>query len=1147
MKSRTSTWLKIACIALIPMLLLTTGCAKRDAQKAQVSAQTAKDAASSARAPGYAPNEFKDANTLFMNAEQQFNNGEYKQSIATYQSAEGRFKNAERVATEQGPRIQAAVQKIEDALAMAEENVQKARDGGGLQPEEINPVDQAVQDKKTDFEGNFRNEADIEKLNDFLTQVEQVVKQTESLALAHLKPLAATAKDEVQVLVDKAQELKADTHVPDQYNQAMAKFNEMQTAERDGQWQQMIDLAGELKTPLNQIIIASQEKAAGDILRQTEQTIAEAKQINLQLDGFTNAIQQAETALQNGKTKLQSQDYAGAIASADVAKTAITSAYQAVSQQAQQLIDSAKTNLQNAIDQEAKTYAPSVVTQVQEAIAGAEELLQSEKYTLAYTTARNAQQASGKAVDAARRGKAQVALQKAEKPFSLLHSQGGAKYAKEAYGNAVSALEDLRSKMKSGEFEAVVEGVPSAVQVVQTGIEALAQSGAKMLAQTNAALKNAQKAKAQEWVAMQYANAINYRDAAEKDLKAKRFLSSFRQAESSMKAAQEAEGKSYQLRAEQNQRNAAALIKEARRAEQNRLSPLAYRQAVQAFEETASLLKNRQNQEAYSKSVVAAEKADQALNNLVIVAREKTDSALTAKAMTYSQPEIEEALAFLNRAEEAQTAKQYTAANENSIESAKLAEKAEDFTWKQRSYALLRSLEGLKAEMENHLAPEKAPAIYREALSNLADAKVQQIDRNFKTCYEYADKARQNRDAAWSSMNGDLNQTLAELKQTADWMGKNALDADGRDLKLKLLETIPPLEQQIGLQNWCGAYAAAENCLKIAGKVSGTMETQNRKIMAKRLNESLVSYRQDHVLNVVPDESKKIDEALRSLKSPHDGETYSDAYQKYQEATAEIRNLPKAIETQATQQAEEIALTLQQANDAGATNFYKDWYRKLSSELQLLRNAIRGNAAKDIAAHLKKLEKEAPELLVATQIAVDEDNYLQALERQLNLMNNVLQDFGFLAELPKDLIVAARSTEYKLDKTVTNMYRAMQGKVSVRTFRINAELLEEAVKDMDVPKSMKSIQKKAIASFIHFRKASEGFEAYGQSDMHDIYFRERALKNAYAHLEESAVINEALAFEISGARKLSKVESVQWKLKNIEKALGRFYYNWQTD
>ena len=41
---RTSTWLKICCILLIP-LFLTTGCAKRDAQKAITQAQTAKDEA----------------------------------------------------------------------------------------------------------------------------------------------------------------------------------------------------------------------------------------------------------------------------------------------------------------------------------------------------------------------------------------------------------------------------------------------------------------------------------------------------------------------------------------------------------------------------------------------------------------------------------------------------------------------------------------------------------------------------------------------------------------------------------------------------------------------------------------------------------------------------------------------------------------------------------------------------------------------------------------------------------------------------------------------------------------------------------------------------------------------------------------------
>ncbi|HQH72820.1 MAG TPA: DUF4398 domain-containing protein, partial [bacterium] len=105
---RTSTWLKICCILLIP-LFLTTGCAKRDAQKAITQAQAAKDEAQRAQAPGYAPRQFEDANRMFNQAQQQFDAGEYKQAIESAVQSEGRFKNSISVAAEVKPRVEAII------------------------------------------------------------------------------------------------------------------------------------------------------------------------------------------------------------------------------------------------------------------------------------------------------------------------------------------------------------------------------------------------------------------------------------------------------------------------------------------------------------------------------------------------------------------------------------------------------------------------------------------------------------------------------------------------------------------------------------------------------------------------------------------------------------------------------------------------------------------------------------------------------------------------------------------------------------------------------------------------------------------------------------------------------------------------------
>ncbi|HOJ58996.1 MAG TPA: hypothetical protein PK878_01795 [bacterium] len=1141
---RTSTWLKILCMILIP-LLLTTGCAKRDAQKAIAQAQAAKDEAQRAQAPGYAPRQFEDANRMFNQAQQQFDAGEYKQAIESAVQAEGRFKNSISVAAEVKPRVEAIIRQIEDALAKATGNVDKARSANVLTPEEINPVASEVDGLRQRLETEVRNMVDEEQLNAFLTEVEQTVAHTETLALAYLKPQANTAKEEVDALIARAQEMKADIFLPERFNQVMQQYGQLEAGEQEGNWQAVIDLAGQMKDPLNQIIQASQEKAAGEILRETAQRIAQAKQLNLQnVPAYSSAIEMAETSLQSGQTALQNQDYAGAINAADAAKASLQQAYQAVGQEAQRLIESAKANLQSAIDQEAEKYAPSVISQVREGIEGSEDLLKAQNFAMAYQAAQRAFQASADAQDAGHRGRAQLALDAAEKPFSILYSQGGSQYAPEAYSQAQAAIQDLRNKLKNKEYDAVVEGSPAAAQIAQKALQALAQAAREHIQKAEKALEEARQANAPDWVGMQFANAVNLRSAAEKNLLTERYLDSIRNSEAAVKTAGDAQARAYQLQTEQNLRRADEFLAQAKRAEQDRLSPLAYRQAVQTREATIRLIEQRQYREGYESSLVALQKAEQALNNLVLTARAQTDSALAAQAMEYSPEDLQKALALLTQAEEAQAARNYPTANELAIQSAQLASQAEYATWKVRSAQLIQDLKGTKEELEYHLAPVKTPDLYHEVLVNLAEAQVKQIDQDYKASFDHADKAREAKEKIWASMRDRLNQTLAEIKQAADWLGENTLEPKGRDLKVKMLEPVPDLEQKIALRDWRAAHAAAEKCLDTAQKTMDKLKDQNRAVMARQLQNTLAEYKKSNVLAILPEKQEQFQKTLRSLSRSEPDVTYAEAYQQFQESSQAVENLPKTIVAEANVQIEEIANILRQADEAGALKYYKDWYRQQSSNLQLLRNAVRGENHEEIAKYMKILEKEAPKLLLATQKAAAEDQYLTNLQSNLNQMNNVFQDFGFLGSMSKNIIIAARLTEHQLEKTVKDMYLALQGTMTVSTFRINAELLEEAVKGMTPPDTMKNIHNKAIQSFVAFRKAAEGFEIYGQSDAYDLYFREKSLAQSYEYLQKALRINKSLMFEITQARKMPVWEKVLWKIGQLEESASNFYFDW---
>ena len=701
--------------------------------------------------------------------------------------------------------------------------------------------------------------------------------------------------------------------------------------------------------------------------------------------------------------------------------------------------------------------------------------------------------------------------------------------------------------LKAGEYESVVAGESDAVKVVQESLASLAASSAEYIQKANAALTDAQEAQAPKVVALQYANAVNFKDAAQKELGSQRYLAAIQKSEFAIQAAQEAENRAYQLQAEQNLREADRDLALAEKAGQKTLSPLEYRQALEARKETLDQINQRQYKAAFKRSGETKTLSDQALNNLVYKAQDQVDAALTAQAITYSPPEITQAMTLLTQAEEAQAAQQFDAANEKAQESEKLAAQAEFLTWKQRSYSLLKNLEGSQPELDANQAPKYTPALYRMVLDNIAEAKVKQIDEDYKSSFQHADKANETKKQIYSTMHQDLERALAELNKTADWLGENAMDAEGREIKISLLNVVTEMKRQIDLEDWPAAHVMAEKAAVEAQKASALLESRNRQILAYQLQESLQPYAKQNALFIVPEQAQQFDQTLETLVKPAEGDTYGKAHTVYQQAAEAVQKLPESIMNSANQRTDEVAAILQQAQQAGARKYYPDWYRELVSDLQWLRNSVRGEDFKGIADHLKKLETESNRLLVATQVASAEDDYLQALDINLEQMSNVIQKLGFIAQMPARLIIAAKTTEHKLDPVVTDMYRSMQGEMNAHTVRINAELLEERAKDLQPPATLVSLHRKAITAFEHFRKAAHGFEIYGESKTYDLLYRERLLEEAYNHLNKTLKINEDLRFAIDSHRRMSGFEKLDWNIKRWQDKAADWYLDWNVN
>ncbi|MBI1390942.1 MAG: hypothetical protein GC154_21130 [bacterium] len=1146
MNPRTSNWLKLACITLIPLFLFV-GCAKRDAQKALDMAQESKNAAQSALAPRYTPDQYQDANRLLSTAQSQFDGGDYKQSVESAQQAQQRFLAAQNAVPAVKERVDAKLQEIDDDLAKAEANVEEARSQGALTAEEINKVASKVEDLRSRRDGEIANEIAEDALQSFHDEITAVLPQTEALAKAHLKPQADEASQHVADLMQEAQELNAATHAPDKWTQVNDLYNQIQAAQRNMQWQQVIDLAGQIETPLQDAITAAQSAAAGDILRDTERSITEASQLNIQgVAGYKESLDQARTALETGRQLLDQQNYSGAIAAADEAKNLVQQAYQTLGQEADKLIASAEDNLNQALQLDAETYAPAIVSQVRDAVARARELKDAQRFAEAYTSAQKAAQVSADAPEAAKRGKAMKAFRQVEGPFTVLKNQGGDKYAGDAYDQALQTVQGLRAKMEAGQYKDVEDNSPAAVEVVQTALNALANATQKKIDAAGEALASAEKSGAPQWTASQYANAQNLKKSAQNELEQERYLGSIQKSEQAIQAAQQAENMAYQLQADQNLRKARELISEAGRASQDDLSPNAYRTAQYTVDGANDQLKEGAYEKAYNSSVEAVAKADRALNNMVMTAKESVDSLVDAQGMTYQEEQTKKAAALLNDAQAAQNARQYPLANQKSREAIDIARQAEHLTWQERSAKLLARLEGVDAKLSADMAPQKTPDLYRSVLDNLTQAKVDQIDEDFAASYQHADAARSAMDQAYETMHSDLVSVKTDAEKKAEWIGQNTQVDDARELKMDLMDEIAELDRLIKLENWSKAFAAADKTAAEADRAIAKAQTINRKVYAAELTETYKPLTRQNALAITPDQKDTIEGAIESLKNPEKGQSYDDLVKQYEQAKDLNASMPDEIRKQAEQRTEEIASILREAEDAGARKYFPDDFRDLASDLQWLRNSKEGEDYREMSTRLTRLEKDAPKMLQATMLAVDEDNYLKSLDDLLGQMNNMLLDFQPVTDMGPDLLVWSKSTEYKLDKASQDMYKKLQSKMTSKSLRINAEILLERVKDMDPPETLTGIHKKAIESFTHFLRAAEGFEYFGDSEAYELKYRESQVYEAFRHLKKTRDINAKLAFSIQSARKLTKVEKLMRNIDMAQKDFADFYYNYDV-
>lgn len=1145
---RTPTRWSIACLSLFLILGLTTGCKGRKARKAIEETQAARDQARDATAPKYARDIYNNASRLLTQAEQATNAGNHDEAIDLSQRAQAQFQQAIAIVPGVRSKIESLQNQIAEILGEIQQGIEQAGQEGVAEAT-------LVAQLQTELEALQTRETELRALvneDDFLAaiaQAEDLKKRSDLAKLAHLKPQADQVNTDIESLKQEIDRLDAKKYVPDELDAIQPQVEQLRNAYAASDWQAVIDSGAEVQTALQGIISETQQKAAADFVARAEEALAAAKAVEVsEIPEYGNLIGQAETAISQARTSLASAKHTEAFSAAEQVMTLVTQARDTLGSNVQRLLDSAAAAIEQAKQKEVGQYAPAELAATNRAIEAARQAQAVDDFVTAYARAKTAQQLASGLSTAALRGHARKELSAVQSRLQKARAEGADQYAQPTYGQVAGEVTQLEDLFKAGQFQQVINQAPGKTPRIDQIFTKLREGVQEVIARGDVGIALAKEAQAETWAADLLQQSQEALNRARSLLPKESYRMAASSAEEAAAKASEAEATAYRLRAEENLREADATLNSAERADSPTLSPLAYSNAKEIRQQAEQLLETREFKRGWEASVQAVETGEIALNHRVITAQEACDSALQAEARTYDREEIDQALALLNEAKAAQKAQSYDRANQTARQATALAAKAESFTWRQRSKQLLLELAASEQLMADREAQIHVPALARRFTVSFATARVKEIGSKWADCYQAAADARDSANAAWKEMTQQLQEKTDRLDEISRTIGNIALDDWGRQQKIDFLPAITEVRRLVKLEMFVEAFDFADQRLKQAEELLDQVQRHNLSVRAEQLSGTLDHLYKTGPAKILENRADEIRTLFSSLKNPGDKYDYNRLIAEADTAEEDLKGFPGEAQDNASQRTTQAYEILQQAEQAGARKYYRDRLGEASKDLQWLRNEVKAGDYNSIYEHLVRLEKEAPELLEDTTLAVAEDEYKQRLTANLTQMQNLIRDFDSIIRLDKRILIAARASETSTeDPMMRNAYHFMQRPLTARRFLAAAQLLEQNVIDDDPPETLNGLKEKAVESFRHLRKAAEGFEVFGDVDTYDIGYRSAAMEGAYKHLKKILLLNKEIEYIIHQERKDNSWERFDWKMRLWEDRIDRLIWRRTVD
>ncbi len=1138
----THRW-SIAFLSVLLALGLSTGCKGRKARKAIEEAQAAQTQAQEAQAPMYTPQIYNNGVRLLSQAEQVTGAGNHDEAISLSEQAQGQFQQAIATVPQVRSKIEGIRQELDTTLQDIENALAQAREEGVAPEETVSELETQLEQLRS-RQVELATSIDEEELQSVIEQAQQLKERADLAKLAHLKPRAEEIHQNVQSLMEEAQNLNASKYLPDELATVQPKVEDIQNAYSAGNWPAVVESATEVVTALQDIVTKTQQATAGEFVARAEKALSEAKSIGVsEVPEYANLIGQAETALNQAKQSLDGGQHSEAYTSAEQVMNLLSDARDALGNAVQQMLETANASIEQARAQEVEKYAPSELAATNAAIQAANDALAAENYVTAYSKAKSAQEQSAGLSTAALRGHAQQELSIVQNRLGKARAEGAEQYAQPVYGQVATELTQLEDQFKGGQYSQVINQAPQLVPRIDEVFQKLREGVNQAIAQGEVAIALAREAKAEEWASDLLNQAVRALSQARSLLNQESYRKAADNAEAAAAKAKEAEAQAYKLRAQENLSQTDSDLRLAERADSPDLSPLAYSQAVDTMKKARELLAEKDNKGAWEISVQAEEAAQVALDKRIIDAQEACDAALAAEARTYNREDIDQALALLNEAKAAQEAQNFDRANETAQQAIQLAQQAESFAWRQRSKQLLGELARTEQLMQQQQASVHVPSLARRFTVSLAEARIQEIDEKWEVCYEAAADARDAAQSAWKQMTAQLQSDVEELQGIARSIDDMTLDTWAREQKLSMVPMITELQRLVELEQYVAAFAYSETALEQARAIKEEVQHHNLAVRAEELSQQLQKLVDEGPAKILENRSNEIRALIDEMGSPDEKYDYKELIARADAAEEDMNGFPEQAEVVAEQRTTQASEILQQAQQAQARKFYPDRLAKAVKDLQWLRNELQAGDYNSIHQHLTSLEAEAPAILEDTSLAVAEQEYKDRLSANLTQMQNLIRDFDTIARLMPRSLIAARATETTTDSPMLkNAYKSMQSPLTARRLLAAARLLEENVKADDPPQTLNGLKELAVESFRHFRKAAEGFAIFGETDKYDIKYRNAAMEGAYEHLEKTLRVNKEIEYIINQRRSDNKWERLDWKLGKVEQRIERLIW-----